>query len=144
MCGKFLPVAGPGAVSMVYHERDEAWKRRAASITADLAPIPVVRHGRLCHTEQSILRAMLDLATQRKYVPAEQARPEGRCLHADMNRPTPSVDGREMPVPKDNEVLIKVHAVSRNACDSEALRGKPPYSGWAITTGSRTWRRAGR
>jgi hypothetical protein len=87
---------------------------------------------------------MLDLATQRKYVPAEQARHEGRCLHADMNRPTPSVDGREMPAPKDNEVLIKVHAVSRNACDSEALRGKPPYSGWAITTGSRTWRRAGR
>jgi hypothetical protein len=65
---------------------------------------------------------MLDLATQRKYVPAEQARHEGRCLHADMNRPTPSVDGREMPVSKDNEVLIKVHAVSRNACDSEALR----------------------
>ena len=34
--------AGPsfypaGAVSMMYHERDEAWKRRAASITADLS-----------------------------------------------------------------------------------------------------------
>jgi NADPH:quinone reductase-like Zn-dependent oxidoreductase len=28
-----------------------------------------------------------------------------------------SVDGREMPVPKDNEVLIKVYAVSRNASD---------------------------
>jgi hypothetical protein len=26
MCGKFLPVAGPGAVSMMYHERDEARK----------------------------------------------------------------------------------------------------------------------
>jgi NADPH:quinone reductase-like Zn-dependent oxidoreductase len=28
-----------------------------------------------------------------------------------------SVDGCEMPVPMDNEVLIKVHAVSNNASD---------------------------
>jgi NADPH:quinone reductase-like Zn-dependent oxidoreductase len=34
----------------------------------------------------------------------------------------------EMPVPKDNEVLVKVHAVSLNASDWEALRGKPLYS----------------
>ena len=28
-----------------------------------------------------------------------------------------SVDGCEMPVPKNNEVLLTVHAVSRNASD---------------------------
>jgi NADPH:quinone reductase-like Zn-dependent oxidoreductase len=34
----------------------------------------------------------------------------------------------ETPVPKDNEVLVKVHAVSLNASDWETLRGKPLYS----------------
>jgi NADPH:quinone reductase-like Zn-dependent oxidoreductase len=34
----------------------------------------------------------------------------------------------DTPVPKDNEVLVKVHAVSLNASDWEALRGKPLYS----------------
>ena len=34
----------------------------------------------------------------------------------------------ETPVPKDNEVLVKVHAVSLNASDWEALRGKPLYA----------------
>ena len=34
----------------------------------------------------------------------------------------------EMPAPKDSEVLVKVHAVSLNASDWEALRGKPLYS----------------
>ena len=34
----------------------------------------------------------------------------------------------EMPAPKDNEVLVKVHAVSLNRSDWEALRGKPLYS----------------
>jgi len=33
-----------------------------------------------------------------------------------------------MPVPQDNEVLVKVHAVSLNASDWEVLRGKPLYS----------------
>jgi NADPH:quinone reductase-like Zn-dependent oxidoreductase len=32
------------------------------------------------------------------------------------------------PAPKDNEVLVKVHAVSVNASDWETLRGKPLYS----------------
>jgi len=32
------------------------------------------------------------------------------------------------PVPKDNEVLVKVRAVSLNASDWEGLRGKPLYS----------------
>ena len=32
------------------------------------------------------------------------------------------------PVPKDNEVLVKVRAVSLNASDWEVLRGKPLYS----------------
>jgi NADPH:quinone reductase-like Zn-dependent oxidoreductase len=32
------------------------------------------------------------------------------------------------PVPKDGEVLVKVHAVSLNASDWEVLRGKPLYS----------------
>jgi NADPH:quinone reductase-like Zn-dependent oxidoreductase len=32
------------------------------------------------------------------------------------------------PVPKNNEVLVKVHAVSLNASDWEVLRGKPLYS----------------
>ena len=32
------------------------------------------------------------------------------------------------PVPKDDEVLVKVHAVSLNASDWEVLRGKPLYS----------------
>ena len=32
------------------------------------------------------------------------------------------------PVPKDGEVLVRVHAVSLNASDWEALRGKPLYS----------------
>ena len=32
------------------------------------------------------------------------------------------------PVPKDGEVLVKVHAVSLNASDWEMLRGKPLYS----------------
>jgi NADPH:quinone reductase-like Zn-dependent oxidoreductase len=32
------------------------------------------------------------------------------------------------PVPKDNEVLVKVHAVSLNTSDWEVLRGKPLYS----------------
>jgi NADPH:quinone reductase-like Zn-dependent oxidoreductase len=34
----------------------------------------------------------------------------------------------ETPPPKDNEVLVKVHAVSLNASDWEVLRGKPLYS----------------
>jgi NADPH:quinone reductase-like Zn-dependent oxidoreductase len=34
----------------------------------------------------------------------------------------------EMPAPRDNEVLVKVHAVSLNASDWEMLRGKPLYS----------------
>ena len=34
----------------------------------------------------------------------------------------------EMPAPKDHEVLVKVHAVSLNASDWEALRGKPLYA----------------
>jgi NADPH:quinone reductase-like Zn-dependent oxidoreductase len=34
----------------------------------------------------------------------------------------------ETPAPKDNEVLVKVHAVSLNASDWELLRGKPLYS----------------
>jgi NADPH:quinone reductase-like Zn-dependent oxidoreductase len=34
----------------------------------------------------------------------------------------------ERPTPKDNEVLIKVHAVSVNASDWEGLRGKPLYA----------------
>ncbi len=32
------------------------------------------------------------------------------------------------PVPKDNQVLVKVHAVSVNASDWEGLRGKPLYA----------------
>src|SRR5215467_2541713 len=32
------------------------------------------------------------------------------------------------PVPEDDEVLVQVHAVSLNASDWEALRGKPLYS----------------
>ena len=34
----------------------------------------------------------------------------------------------DRPAPKDNEVLVKVHAVSLNASDWEVLRGKPLYS----------------
>ena len=34
----------------------------------------------------------------------------------------------ETPVPKRNEVLVKVHAVSLNRSDWETLRGKPLYS----------------
>ena len=34
----------------------------------------------------------------------------------------------DRPAPEDNEVLVKVHAVSLNASDWEVLRGKPPYS----------------
>jgi len=34
----------------------------------------------------------------------------------------------EKPTPKDNEVLIKVHAVSINASDWEFLRGSPLYT----------------
>jgi NADPH:quinone reductase-like Zn-dependent oxidoreductase len=34
----------------------------------------------------------------------------------------------ERPAPKDNEVLVKVHAVSLNASDWEVLWGKPLYS----------------
>ena len=34
----------------------------------------------------------------------------------------------ETPAPKDNEVLVKVHAASLNASDWETLRGKPLYS----------------
>jgi len=34
----------------------------------------------------------------------------------------------DQPAPKDNEVLVKVHAVSLNASDWEMLRGKPLYS----------------
>ena len=34
----------------------------------------------------------------------------------------------DRPVPKDDEVLVKVHAVSLNASDWESLRGKPLYS----------------
>jgi len=34
----------------------------------------------------------------------------------------------QTPVPKDDEVLVKVHAVSLNASDWEVLRGKPLYS----------------
>jgi NADPH:quinone reductase-like Zn-dependent oxidoreductase len=34
----------------------------------------------------------------------------------------------ETPVPRDDEVLVKVHAVSLNASDWETLRGKPLYA----------------
>lgn len=34
----------------------------------------------------------------------------------------------EVPTPKDNEVLIKVHAVSPNASDVEFLKGEPMYT----------------
>jgi NADPH:quinone reductase-like Zn-dependent oxidoreductase len=34
----------------------------------------------------------------------------------------------ERPAPKDNELLVKVHAVSLNASDWEVLRGKPLYA----------------
>jgi NADPH:quinone reductase-like Zn-dependent oxidoreductase len=34
----------------------------------------------------------------------------------------------QTPVPKDDEVLVKVHAVSLNGSDWEVLRGKPLYS----------------
>jgi len=34
----------------------------------------------------------------------------------------------DRPAPEDNEVLVKVHAVSLNASDWEVLRGKPLYS----------------
>ena len=34
----------------------------------------------------------------------------------------------ETPAPKDDEVLVKVHAVSLNASDWEVLRGKPLYA----------------
>ena len=34
----------------------------------------------------------------------------------------------EKPTPKDNEVLIKIHAVSVNGSDWEGLRGKPLYA----------------
>jgi NADPH:quinone reductase-like Zn-dependent oxidoreductase len=34
----------------------------------------------------------------------------------------------EKPVPNDNEVLVKVHAVSLNGSDWEGLRGKPLYA----------------
>lgn len=34
----------------------------------------------------------------------------------------------QRPVPKDNEVLIKVHAVSPNASDMEFVRGEPLYT----------------
>ena len=34
----------------------------------------------------------------------------------------------DMPTPKDNEVLVKVHAVSVNLSDWEGLRGKPFYA----------------
>src|SRR5438034_5546457 len=34
----------------------------------------------------------------------------------------------ETPTPKDGEVLVEVRAVSVNASDWEALRGKPLYS----------------
>ena len=34
----------------------------------------------------------------------------------------------DQPAPRDNEVLVKVHAVSLNASDWEMLRGKPLYS----------------
>ena len=37
----------------------------------------------------------------------------------------------DRPAPKDNEVLVKVHAVSLNASDWEVLRGKPLYSRFA-------------
>ncbi len=47
----------------------------------------------------------------------------------------------ERPSPKDNEVLIKVHAVSVNASDWECLRDKPllgrldymPFTPWPVT-----------
>lgn len=34
----------------------------------------------------------------------------------------------EIPAPKDNEVLVKIHAVSLNLSDWETLRGRPAYS----------------
>ena len=34
----------------------------------------------------------------------------------------------DIPVPGDGQVLVKVHAVSLNASDWEALRGKPLYA----------------
>src|SRR5262245_9889547 len=35
------------------------------------------------------------------------------------------VEDAMKPVPKDNEVLVKIHAASINSWDSEMLRGKP-------------------
>src|SRR5262245_38638681 len=34
----------------------------------------------------------------------------------------------EVPAPKENEVLVKVHAVSLNRSDWETLRGRPVYA----------------
>ena len=80
-------------------------------LTSPLARWPQMLYGK------SILRAMLDLTAQRSSsLPSRQ----------DMNvvaytriwtRRRSSVGGCEMPVPKDNEALIKVHAASGNASD---------------------------
>ena len=45
------------------------------------------------------------------------------------------------PVPKGDEVLVKVHAVSLNASDWEVLRGKPLYSriGGRSGRGTTSW-----
>jgi NADPH:quinone reductase-like Zn-dependent oxidoreductase len=46
-----------------------------------------------------------------------------------MDRPTSFGSRRwRRPTPKDNEVLVKVRAVSLNGSDWEALRGKPLYA----------------
>ena len=34
----------------------------------------------------------------------------------------------DKPLPRDDEVLVKVHAVSLNRSDYEGLRGKPLYA----------------
>ena len=39
----------------------------------------------------------------------------------------------QTPVPKDDEVLVQVHAVSLNATDWEVLRGKPLFGGIHLT-----------
>ena len=66
---------------------------------------------------KSILRAMLDPTAQRSSsLPSRQDLNVGVYTPISTARRS-SVGGYEMPVPKDNEALIKVHAASGNASD---------------------------